>query len=94
MYLSRCGTRRIGSWRRTECSARRWTGPTWKGTGSGIAGGKDLPGEGQGQVKEVDRAYLERDRLSYSRWTRPTWRETGSGIAGGQGLPGEGQAPV
>jgi hypothetical protein len=31
--------------------------------------------------KEVDRAYLERDRLRYSRWTGPTWRGTGSGIA-------------
>ncbi len=42
----------------------------------------------------MERAYLERDRLSYRRWTGPIWRGTGSGIAGGKDLPGEGQAQV
>ncbi len=45
----------------------KWTGPTWRGTGSGIGGGQGLPREGQAQLKEVDRAYLERDRLRSRR---------------------------
>ncbi len=62
---------------RDRLSYRGWTEPTWRGTGSVIGGGKDLPGEGsgigggQGLTVEGQAKVWELDR--------PTWRGTGPG---------------